>query len=121
MKRLNQKEEEVMRILWRLKKAFVKEILAEIAPPKPPITTLSSLVRKLEQEGFLSHESFGKSHRYFPIVEMAEYRKKNFKAFVNQFFGGSTKQVLSYFVEEEQMDPKELNQLLEEIRKQDQA
>jgi BlaI family penicillinase repressor len=119
MKRLNQKEEEVMQILWRLRKGFVKEILEEMESPKPPVTTLSSLVRKLEQEGFLGHESFGKAHRYFPKIDLATYRKTNFRQFMDNFFGGSTKQVLSYFVEEEKIDPTEINQLLEEIKKQD--
>lgn len=109
-----------MHILWRLKKAFVKEILEEIEPPKPPITTVSSTVRKLEQEGYLEHESFGKAHRYFPIIDMATYRKNNFRHFVENFFGGSPKQVLSYFLKEEKMAPEELNQLLQEIRKNDQ-
>ena len=114
---LNEKEEKVMQILWDLGRAFTKEILAEMEDPKPPITTLSSIVRKLEGEGLIGHEAFGKTHRYFPILKKEEYRKSSFRKFMDQYFAGSPRQVLSYFVKEENMDPEELDRLLKEIKK----
>ena len=84
MLRLNEKEEQIMQVLWRMERAFVKEILAELPEPKPPITTVSSIVRKLEGEGLIGHEAFGKTHRYYPIVKKSEYRRSFFSGFYGQ-------------------------------------
>ena len=110
-----------MQILWRLQKAFVKEIRAEMAEPKPPVTTLSSLVRKLDQEGIIGHESFGKTHRYFPVLKKEDYRKKSMKKLLTNYFSGKPEQLLSYFVNEERIDVNELSDLLEQIKKRDQS
>jgi BlaI family transcriptional regulator, penicillinase repressor len=120
MKKLNEKEEQVMQIIWRLGKAFVKEIYDDLEEPKPPITTLSSLVRKLETEGWLDHEAFGKTHRYFPLIAKEDYRKYSFRDMVDNYFGGSPTELLSYFVEEEQnADAEETAKLLELIKQLD--
>lgn len=119
MRHLNEKEEQVMQILWRLRKAFVKEILVELQEPKPPITTLSSLVRKLDQEGIIGHESFGKTHRYFPILQLEDYKKKSLKKLLTNYFSGKPEQLLSYFVEEENLDVDEVSNLLDQIKKRD--
>lgn len=120
MKKLNEKEEQVMQIIWRLGKAFVKEIHDDLEEPKPPVTTLSSLVRKLETEGWLDHEAFGKTHRYFPLIAKEDYRKFSFRDMMDNYFGGSPKELLSYFVEEEQnVDAEETAKLLELIKQLD--
>ena len=116
MRSLNPKEEQIMQILWRLEKAFVKEILEEMEPPRPPITTLSSSVRKLEAEGIVGHEAFGKTYRYFPILKKEEYRNSSFKKLVENYFEGSPEQVLSFFVKEENINIDELDQLLERLK-----
>lgn len=118
MKKLNHKEEQVMQVLWQLGKGFVKEILDELPAPKPPITTVSSIVRKLEAEGLIGHEAFGKTHRYFPVLKKEDYRKSSFRQFINNYFGGSPEQLLSYFVKEEDLAPEELDRLLEKIKEQ---
>lgn len=117
MRRLTDKEEPVMQALWKLERGFVKEILAELTEPKPPITTISSIVRKLEHEGFIGHEAFGKTFRYYPIVTKEAYRKAFFQKVVKDYFGGSPEKVLSFFVQEEEIDLEEVNRLLEEIKK----
>ncbi len=118
--KLTHKEEEVMRILWRLEKAFVKEIISEMPAPKPPYNTISSIVRKLEGMGLIDHESFGKTHRYFPVLKKSEYRKFSFKEMMNNYFGGSVEQLMSHFVKEEDVDLEELNEILEKIKKGEQ-
>jgi predicted transcriptional regulator len=115
MRKLNNKEEQIMQILWRLDRAFVKEILVEMEAPQPPITTVSSIVRKLETEGWIGFEAFGKTYRYFPIVKKEAYLKSSFKRMVNNYFDGSPSQLLSYFVKEEDVDADELNRLLKEL------
>lgn len=121
MTQLNHREEQIMQVLWKLERAFVKEIVAELPDPKPPITTVSSIVRKLETEGLIGHDSFGKTHRYYPILKKRDYRKSFFRRFLDGYFGGSPEQVLSYFVKEEKIDPKELDKLLDKIRKDNEA
>ena len=113
---LTPREEEVMQILWKLGKAFVKEIVGEMENPKP-YNTVSSTVRKLETEGHVGYDSFGKTHRYFPILKKEDYRKSSFQRFVDNYFGGSPEQVLSYFVKEENLDASEIDALLEKIKK----
>ncbi|GAB5553913.1 MAG: BlaI/MecI/CopY family transcriptional regulator [Saprospiraceae bacterium] len=115
MRKLNSKEEQIMQILWRLERAFVKEIRAEMDMPKPPITTVSSIVRKLESEGWIGFEAFGKTYRYFPIIEKERYLKSSFKRMLNNYFDGSPSRLLSYFVKEEDVDAEELTRLLKEI------
>lgn len=116
MKRLNHKEEEVMTILWRLGNAFVHDILNEMDEPRPPYNTVSSIVRKLVAEGLIGYESFGKTHRYFPILKKEAYRANAFRRLMDNYFGGSPSALLSYFVREENLYPADLNKLLEEVR-----
>ena len=117
MQRLNPKEEEVMTILWEIGQGFVNDILARMSEPKPPYNTVSSTVRKLEAQGLIGHEAFGKTHRYFPILKKEEYRSNVFKRVMDNFFDNSPEALLSYFVKEENVDPEELNKLLERIKK----
>ena len=118
MEKLTHKEEEVMQILWNLRKGFVKEILEKMSEPKPPYNTVSSIVRKLEAMNLVGHEAFGKTHRYYPILKKENYRKQSFQAFMRNYFGGSPSQLLSYFVKEEKLSPSEINQLLNELKNQ---
>ena len=118
MNRLNHKEEEIMQILWSLRKGFVKEILEQMSEPKPPYNTVSSIVRKLETMSLVGHEAFGKTHRYYPILKKENYRKQSFQVFMRNYFGGSPSQLLSYFVNEEKLSPSEIDQLLNDLKKQ---
>jgi BlaI family penicillinase repressor len=119
MKPLLPREEQVMQILWRLEKAFVREILEEMGEPRPPVTTLSSLVRKMEDKGLVGHESFGKAHRYYPILKKSDYRKRSFKKLLQQYFEGSPEELLSFFVKEGNVEIEDMTQLLEQIKKKE--
>lgn len=116
---LNPKEEQVMQILWKLRKAFVKEIVAEMPEPRPPYTSISTLVRKLEDRGVVGYDAFGKTHRYFPILTEEEYRKNSFKKLFSNYFGSSYESMVSFFLKEENADIAELEQILEEIKKKE--
>lgn len=116
--KLTHKEEEVMRVLWRLENAFVKDILEEMPEPKHPYNTISSIVRKLEGMGLIGHEAFGKTHRYFPILKKEAYKKSSMNSMLNNYFGGSVEQLMSFFVKEENVDINELNEILEKIKDQ---
>jgi BlaI family transcriptional regulator, penicillinase repressor len=121
METLTKKEEEIMQILWKLKKGFVNDIIDELPEPKPPYNTISSIVRILETKGFVDYKAYGKSHQYFPIITKAAYRKFAFKQMISSYFDGSYEKVVSFLVsdEESQLSEKEAEELkkLSEILK----
>lgn len=117
MQKLTNKEEEVMKILWRLKKAFVKEIMSEIEGEKPHYNTLSTIVRNLEDKNYVAHEAFGKTHRYHPIISKESYRKKFVNASIVDYFDNSYKNLVSFFAKEEKISIEELQEIIELIEK----
>ncbi|MBA9074058.1 putative transcriptional regulator [Flavobacterium gossypii] len=117
MQKLTNKEEEVMHILWRLEKAFVKEIMAEIKEDQPHYNTLSTIVRILEEKGFVSHTAFGNSHQYYPIVAIEDYRKRFMTTAIDNYFDSSYKNLVSFFAEEEKISADELREILDMIEK----
>ncbi len=116
---LNPKEEEVMKILWKIKKGFVKEIIAEMPKPHPPYTSVSTLVRRLEERNIVGHDAFGKTHRYYAILTEQDYTKQTFFKFFKDYFQGSHEKMVSFFVKEQNTDIKELENILEEIKKKE--
>jgi BlaI family penicillinase repressor len=110
---LTKAEEQVMRIIWKLRKAFVKDIIEEIPGEKPAYNTVSTIVRILEKKGFVGHESFGKSHRYYPLVSRKEYTGEYLDSFVGRFFKSSYKEMVSFFADNDNLSLKEI----EEIKK----
>lgn len=112
MQKLTNKEEEIMQILWRLKKAFVKEVLAEITAEQPHYNTLSTIIRNLEEKGFVSYNAYGNTHQYFPIIKMEDYRKRFMNTAIDTYFDSSYKNMVSFFAEEEKISAKELREIL---------
>lgn len=112
MQKLTNKEEEIMQILWKLKKAFVKEVLAEIEEDKPHYNTLSTIIRNLEEKGFVSYNAFGNTHQYFPIVKIEEYRKRFMNTAIETYFDNSYKSMVSFFAEEKKISADELREIL---------
>ncbi|HKK62204.1 MAG TPA: BlaI/MecI/CopY family transcriptional regulator [Bacteroidales bacterium] len=120
-KELTRAEEQVMQIIWKLEKAFVKELLSHFPDPKPAYNTVSTIVRILEKKGFVSHEAYGKSHKYYPLITKEQYREEVFSGVMKNYFNNSMQQVLSHFSGKENMDLKEADEmirLLEEIKQQ---
>ena len=115
IQKLTNKEEQIMRILWKLNKAFVKEVMAEISEEQPHYNTLSTIIRNLEEKGFVSHNAFGKTHQYFPIVKMEDYRKRFMNTAIDTYFNSSYKNMVSFFAEEEKISAEELREILEII------
>jgi predicted transcriptional regulator len=117
MERLTIKEEEIMQVLWKLKKAFVKEILVEMPEPKSHYNTVSTLIRKMEDKNMVAHETFGHTHRYFPKVTKRDYAKMFMKKTVSNYFGNSYKELVSFFAKEEKLSEKDLKEILKTIKK----
>jgi len=119
MQKLTNKEEEVMHILWKLEKAFVKEVLAEIKNDPPHYNTLSTMVRNLEEKGYVAYEAFGKTHRYYPIIAKEDYRKRFMNKAIENYFNNSYKNVVSFFAKEEKISVEELKEIIKLIENKD--
>lgn len=117
MKTLTRAEEQIMQILWELKEAYVKDILERMDNPKPAYNTVSTFIRILETKGFVKHHPIGKSHKYYPIVTKDEYRSFSIKRLLSGYFGGSFSKMASFFAKEENMDIKEIERIMEEVKK----
>ncbi|EIA07406.1 BlaI/MecI/CopY family transcriptional regulator [Flavobacterium frigoris] len=112
MEKLTNKEEEIMHILWKLKKAFVKEVMAEITEDQPHYNTLSTIVRNLEDKGYVAHNAFGNTHQYYPIIAIEDYRKGFMNTAIDNYFNSSYKNMVSFFAKEEKISAKELREIL---------
>ena len=112
MQKLTNKEEEIMHILWKLKKAFVKEVMSEILEDQPHYNTLSTIVRNLEEKGFVAHNAFGNTHQYFPIVTIEDYRKRFMTTAIDNYFNSSYKNMVTHFAKEEKITAEELREIL---------
>lgn len=119
MDKLTNKEEEIMQVLWKLEKAFVKEVVAELPKPKPHYNTVSTVIRKMEDKGFIKHEAFGNTHRYFPAISKETYRKGYFSNVINNYFENSYKNVVSFFANEEKISIDELREIIKIIENKD--
>ncbi|MEN9445274.1 MAG: hypothetical protein RIS47_2165 [Bacteroidota bacterium] len=111
MEALTNAEEKVMQIVWKVRKGFVKDFLAEISEPKPSYTTVSTIIRILENKGFINHKAYGKTHEYFPIVSKMAYRKFIFSRMLKDYFEDSYGNVMSYMVSEETLSEADIAKL----------
>ncbi|WP_296311044.1 BlaI/MecI/CopY family transcriptional regulator [Winogradskyella sp. UBA3174] len=117
MKQLTKAEEEIMQTLWQLKKANVKSVIEILPEPKPAYNTVSTIIRILESKGFVDYEKQGKGHIYFPVVAKESYSNQSINKLVDNYFQGSFKSMVSFFVEKNNVDAKDIEVLLEEINK----
>lgn len=117
LRELTKAEEEIMQVLWTLKKGFVKEIIEKLPEPKPAYNTVSTIVRILETKGFVDHLAFGKSYEYFPVISKDEYRTFATSKLMQGYFGGSLQKMVSFFVNEEKIDLKEADEIMNLLEK----
>ena len=116
MEKLTTKEEEVMQILWQARKGFVKDLLLLIPDPKPHYNTVSTIVRNLEEKGYVSHKDYGGSYEYFPVVSKEHYRQTFLGKVIASYFDNSYRNLVSFFAEEEKISAGELQEILELIQ-----
>jgi predicted transcriptional regulator len=115
---LTRAEEEIMQILWDIEKGFVKNIVEKFPEPRPAYNTVSTIVRILEAKGFVNHTAYGKTHEYYPLVGRDEYRKQYLNSLIHDYFGGSFKQLASFFMKHEKLDMKEMEEILRLMNKE---
>jgi BlaI family transcriptional regulator, penicillinase repressor len=119
MRQLTKAEEDIMQILWQLKKANVKAIIQQLPNPKPAYNTVSTIVRILESKGFVDYEKQGKGHIYFPLVQQQEYSNQSINKLVDNYFQGSFKSMVSFFMKKNDISLKELESILKDINKKE--
>lgn len=112
MKHLTNREEEIMEFYWQKGPMFVKELLELLSSPRPHYNTISTIVRGLEEKGFLDHEQFGNTYRYFPIISRNEFSKSSIKKLISKYFNASYSSVVSMFVEEQNISTEEIKKLI---------
>jgi len=117
MQELTKAEEQVMHVLWKVKKAFVKELLAEMDEPKPAYNTVSTIIRILEKKGFVGFTAFGKTHQYYPLVSKEDYKTQISKSLVSKYFEGSFENLVSFFAKKEEINVEELDAILKKLKK----
>jgi predicted transcriptional regulator len=119
MKQLTKAEEDIMHVLWQLETANVKQIIAQLPAPKPAYNTVSTIVRILENKGFVDYKKQGKGHIYFPLLEKEVYSNQSINKLVDNYFQGSFKSMVSFFMKKNDISLNEMESVLKDINKKD--
>jgi len=114
---LTKAEEQIMQILWGLEKGFVKDILEHFKDPKPAYTTVATIVKILERKGFVNHKVYGNSYQFFPIITKSDYSKIYLKDVLNKHFKNSIKDVVSFFVDNNEVRTKDIDEAIQLLTK----
>lgn len=120
IQRLAKREEELMRVIWKLEKAFIKDIIAELPQPCPHYNTVATIVKILEDKGFVDHETFGNTYQYYPLIGKDDYRKKALGEMLDKYFDNSYLTMVTYFAKEEKISAEELASIIKLINQPDQ-
>jgi BlaI family transcriptional regulator, penicillinase repressor len=116
MKELTKAEDQVMQILWKLKKAFVNDIMDQLPSPKPAYNTVSTIVRILETKGFVDHKAYGKTHEYFPLIAREKYTRFYLNNMMKGHFDGSLHNLVSFFAAENKLSVNEIDELVKHLK-----
>ncbi len=114
---LTNAEEQIMKLLWRLDKAFIRDLLNEFPDPKPASTTVLTLLKRMIDKGFVSYKLFGNSREYYPLIKKTDYFSDHVNGLIKDFFNNSTAQFASFFTNETDMDQEELKELRDLVDK----
>ncbi|MFL0353854.1 BlaI/MecI/CopY family transcriptional regulator [Xanthomarina sp. GH4-25] len=111
MQSLSKTEEDLMNHLWKLEKAFMKDLLEAYPNPKPATTTVATLLKRMTDKGFIDYKLYGKSREYFPLVKKKDYFSKHVNGLIKNFFNDSASQFASFFTKETNLTKEELEDL----------
>jgi BlaI family transcriptional regulator, penicillinase repressor len=111
MKKLTKAEEQIMQVLWELKRGFVNDIVSLLPDPKPAYNTISTIVRILEQKGFIAHKAYGRTHEYFPLINKEDYSREYLSNFTRNYFSNSYKALASFFANSDNLSIGELEEI----------
>ena len=116
MMKLAKREEQIMQVYWDLGKAFIKEVIPHLPDPKPHYNSVATMVKILEEKGFLDHDTVGNVYHYFPVISREDYQKHAMKDIVSQYFDNSYPRMLAFFAKEQNLSESELNDILQMIK-----
>lgn len=116
MQKLAKREEQIMQVFWMLGHAYIKAVIPEMPDPKPHYNSVATMVKILEEKGFLGHETVGNIYQYFPLISKEEYQRHSMKDIVSQYFDNSYSKMLAFFAKEEKLSEEELNDILNTIK-----
>ena len=116
MVKLAKREEQIMHVFWDLKRAFIRDIIPQLPDPKPHYNSVATMVKILEEKGFLDHDSVGNVYRYFPTLSREDYQKHAMKDIVSQYFDNSYPRMLAFFAKEQKLSEKQLNEIVTIIK-----
>lgn len=114
---LTNAEEQIMKLLWRLERAFIRDLLNEFPDPKPASTTVLTLLKRMIDKGFVSYKLFGNSREYYPLIKKSDYFSDHINGLIKDFFNNSTAQFASFFANETNMNQDELKELRDLVDK----
>ncbi len=117
MKTLTKAEEQIMQTIWKLGKAFLREIIDELPNPKPHQNTVATIIKILVEKEFVGVTVFGRTHQYYPLVSKDVYSKGSIKTLVKGYFEGSFSNAVSFMVKENNLSIEELELLLKQLKK----
>jgi len=117
MERLTHQEEEMMLIIFQHGKGFIKDFLERIPEPRPPYTTVASIVKNLKQKGYLASKAYSNTYEYSPTLEESEHKSKYLSGVVWNYFENSYKEMVSFFVEKQKISAEELKEIIQLIEK----
>lgn len=115
-KELTQAEEQIMQAIWAVEKGFAKEILEQLADPKPAYNTVLTVIRVLVQKGFVKYKTYGKSNEYYPTISKEEYSLQRLQRIKQHYFNNSNAQLLSFFMKENNLNLDDLTEILNVIK-----
>lgn len=118
IRELTKAEEEIMRVLWQLKKGFVKDVIVELPEPKPAYNTVSTIIRILEKKELVGYTAYGKTHEYFPLITEEEYRRFQTEQLMTNYFDGSLKKLVSFFVQDKNISLNEADEIIRLLNNQ---
>ena len=108
---LSKTEEQVMQYLWKRDTAFMKDLLEDFPEPKPATTTVATLLKRMNDKGFIDYKLYGKSREYFPLVKKSDYFSKHVNGLIKNFFDNSAPQFASFFTSETNLSKEDLEEL----------
>ena len=116
MIKLAKREEQIMQVYWDLGKAFIKEVIPHLPDPKPHYNSVATMVKILEEKGFLDHDTIGNVYSYFPLITREQYQKHAMKDIVKEYFDNSYPRMLAFFAKEQKLSEAELKEILNMIK-----
>lgn len=116
IERLTNREEEVMQVLWNQQEAFAKDMLPFFAKTNWHYNTLSTMLRNLEEKGYVAHRTLGNAHQYYPVMSKQDYQNRFvLNKVVGDYFNDSYKDLVAYFAKQEKVSPDELREIIRMI------